>query len=112
MLKSLPQKQNGPGNIYPVDTDALHAFVSSQGFKGTHVISNHSIWFKEPIAVRIPRTKSLTKADIISILNSANLGVEDFEKFVPQYLQDKKAANVKFDMFIEQSLHTKPKKKS
>lgn len=64
---------------YPIDSNDLLGFLSENSFVNTEITISVIIKKGEK-EITIPLNNKLTKEQVITILDSANLSLEDFEK--------------------------------
>ena len=92
------QNQESVGSIYPIQTRILEDFLVENGYTGTEITPQHSIFKKDSRYIKVPHLTELTLLDIEDLLFDADLLVTDFE----MYYQHKKAM-VGFDKLIDLS---------
>jgi hypothetical protein len=108
-MPNFPQQSNYD-ELYPVETVIVQDFFMLHGYTARMELMSNETKFHNPETksdIYVPRFKFLNKIQIEKLLNISGITLDIFEI----YASGVKSTNVKFNMFIEQSLHTKPKKK-
>jgi|GEM_PF-3715733 hypothetical protein len=100
------QRPSLSDNLYPVNTQVFHTFLSQNGYIGVAITSKHTEFEKASIKVFVPKDSTLTQKQVEQTLSIATLKIEDFE----QYINTIKSTDL-FDKLIDMSLNTPSLKK-
>ena len=103
---SKSQNLSLPNNLYPVNTQVFHTFLSQNGYLGTAITSTDTEFTKDNVKIFVPKNKALTQKQVKQILSIAELSLESFE----HYINAIKSTDL-FDKLIDMSLKTPPLKK-